>query len=151
MEKILMAGNFSSDMFDFRLTAPTERHIIKNTAWIRDHASILFQHHERATFRRCRWIAAAGSGSLQDRERSLAIASTMSGKSVGQVITWSAVELHPFAVLARDDAEPVVLDFAQPLYARRRLRGIDGEARRNEPSRRACGRGSMDPRIGNDS
>ena len=43
----------------------------------------------------------------------------------------------------------VVLDFVQPLLARRRLRSIDGEARRNEPSRqstRMCEHGS---RIGN--
>jgi hypothetical protein len=56
-------------------------------------------------------------------------------KSVGQVIARPAIELHPFAVLAGDDPKAVVLDFVQPLLARRRLRSIDGEARRNEPSR----------------
>ena len=34
-------------------------------------------------------------------------------ESVGQVITRSAIELHPFALLARNDMEPVVLDFLQ--------------------------------------
>jgi hypothetical protein len=56
-------------------------------------------------------------------------------ESVGQVVARAAVEFHPFAVLARDDAEAVVLDFVQPLLARRRLRSINREARRNEPSR----------------
>jgi hypothetical protein len=58
-------------------------------------------------------------------------------KAIGQVIARPAVELHPFAVLARDDAEAVVLDFVQPLLARGRLRSIDREARRNEPSRQS--------------
>jgi hypothetical protein len=47
-------------------------------------------------------------------------------ESVGQVIARPAVELHPFAVLAGDDAKAVMLDFVQPLLARRRLRSIDG-------------------------
>ena len=32
-------------------------------------------------------------------------------KAVGQVIAWTAIEPHPQAVLAGDDAEAVVLDF----------------------------------------
>jgi hypothetical protein len=60
-------------------------------------------------------------------------------ESVGQVIAWPTIELHPFAVLARDDAEAVMLDFVRPLLARRRLRSINGEARRNEPSRQGTG------------
>src|ERR1700730_5053962 len=58
-------------------------------------------------------------------------------ESIGQVITRPAIELHPFAVLAGDDPKTVVLDFVQPLLASRRLRSIDGEARRNEPSRQS--------------
>src|ERR1700730_8607910 len=59
-------------------------------------------------------------------------------ESVGQVIAGPAIELHPFAVLAGDDPKTVVLDFVQPLLARRRLRSIDGEARRNAPSRQGA-------------
>jgi signal transduction histidine kinase len=58
-------------------------------------------------------------------------------KSIGQVIARPAIELHPLAVLSCDNAEPVVLDFMQPLLARRRLRSIDRKARRNEPSRQS--------------
>src|ERR1700724_2576748 len=56
-------------------------------------------------------------------------------ESVGQVIAWPAIELHPFAVLARDDAEAVMLDFVQPLLARRRLSGWGRQARRYDASR----------------
>src|ERR1700730_1435428 len=70
-------------------------------------------------------------------------------KSVGQVIAWPTVQLHPLAVLAGNDPEAVVLDFVQPLLARRRLRSINRKARPNKPSRpstRMCEHGS---RIGN--
>ena len=53
-------------------------------------------------------------------------------ESVSQVTTRPTIQLHPLAVLARDDAEAVVLDLVQPLLARRRLRSIDGEARGDE-------------------
>jgi hypothetical protein len=69
--------------------------------------------------------------------------------TVGQVITRAAVELHPFAVLAGDDAETVVLDFMQPLLARRRLRSINRRHGAMNPAGRARGRDNMDPRIGN--
>ena len=37
---------------------------------------------------------------MQERERSRARASTVSGKRVGQVVAGAAVEPHPLAVLA---------------------------------------------------
>jgi hypothetical protein len=42
---------------------------------------------------------------------------------------------HPRAILSGGDAEAVVLDLAQPLAAGRQFRGLDGEARRDEPGR----------------
>jgi hypothetical protein len=39
------------------------------------------------------------------------------------------------AILARDDPEPIVLDFVQPLLARRWVRGGCGQARRDEARR----------------
>jgi hypothetical protein len=38
-------------------------------------------------------------------------------KAVGQVVTRTAVELHPLANLASDNAETVVLDLMQPISA----------------------------------
>ena len=59
------------------------------------------------------------------REYGLACDERMAAQiiALSQVITRSAIEPHPFAVLARDDAEGVVLDFMQPLLAGRRLWG----------------------------
>jgi hypothetical protein len=42
-----------------------------------------------------------------------------------------AVGPHPLAVLARDDAETVVLDLVQPRVAGRRLRGLWRAGRAN--------------------
>jgi hypothetical protein len=61
--------------------------------------------------------------------------SRRSAGSGGEVIARTAVEPHPLAVLARDDAEAVMLDFVQPLAAGRQLIGFGWEARRNEPGR----------------
>ena len=50
---------------------------------------------------------------MQDCERSLANRLDDERESVGQVIARAAIELHPFALLTRNDMEPVVLDFLQ--------------------------------------
>ena len=44
-------------------------------------------------------------------------------ETLGKVVAWTAVKLHPFAVLAGDYAEAVVLDLVQPVIAARRLWG----------------------------
>jgi hypothetical protein len=54
---------------------------------------------------------------------------------IGQVIAGEAVEPHAVAVLARDDAEAVVLDLVQPRVAARRLRRFGGQAGRDEAER----------------
>ena len=51
---------------------------------------------------------------------------------LGQVVAWTAVEPHLWAVLAGDDPEPVVLDFVQPERPGGRGGGLGGEARRDE-------------------
>jgi hypothetical protein len=55
------------------------------------------------------------------------------GEPVRQVIAWTAVESHPLAILAGDDAETVQLDLVQPDVTGRRLRGFDRKAGRYEP------------------
>ena len=42
---------------------------------------------------------------------------------------------YPFAVLAGDDAEAIVLDFVNPQAAGRQCGGLSGETRRDEPGR----------------
>ena len=54
-------------------------------------------------------------------------------EAAGEVIARTAVEPHPRASLAGNDSETVVLDFVQPLAARRQLIGFGWEARRDEP------------------
>ena len=54
----------------------------------------------------------------------------------GEVIARTAVERYPFAVLAGDDAEAVVLDFVNPQASGRQCVGLSGEARRDEPGRK---------------
>ena len=56
-------------------------------------------------------------------------------EATGEVIAWTAVEPHPRAVLACNDAEAVVLDFVQPSVAGRQLISFGRQARRDEPSR----------------
>ena len=56
-------------------------------------------------------------------------------ETLGKVVAWTAVKLHPFVVLAGDNPEAVVLDFVQPFLAGRWLRGRRGEAGRNEACR----------------
>jgi hypothetical protein len=68
---------------------------------------------------------------MQDRERSRASASTIRGNR-GVRVARTAIELHPMAILARDDPEPVMLDFVQPRLAGRWVRGGCGEARGDE-------------------
>jgi hypothetical protein len=72
---------------------------------------------------------------MQERGRSRASASTISGKPVGEVVARPAVELDAVAALAGDYAEAVVLDLVQPLIAARRLRGRGGQAWRDEAYR----------------
>ena len=54
---------------------------------------------------------------------------------MGEVIARTAIEPHLRAVLARNNAEAIVLDFVQPLAARRQLIGFGWEARRDEAGR----------------
>ena len=49
---------------------------------------------------------------MQDWDRNRASVSTINGKRY-------AIELHPVAVLTRDDPEPIVLDLVQPQVTRR--------------------------------
>ena len=52
-----------------------------------------------------------------------------------EVIAGTAVEPHPLAVLAGDDAKAIVLDLVQPLAAGWQLIGFGWETRRDEPGR----------------
>ena len=56
-------------------------------------------------------------------------------EAIGQVVAGAAVEPHAVAVLARDDAEAVVLDLVQPRVAAWRLRRLGGQAWRDEARR----------------
>jgi hypothetical protein len=58
--------------------------------------------------------ATASPSTMQERERSRAKASVINGKPVGQVVTGSAIKLHPRADLAGDNPTAIVLDFVQP-------------------------------------
>jgi hypothetical protein len=84
-------------------------------------------------------ITTASPSMMQECGRSVAIASAIDGKRGVQVITWPAVELHPFAVLAGYDPEAVQLYFMQPDIAGGWLRGFDGKAGRNETERKGHG------------
>ena len=53
----------------------------------------------------------------------------------GEIVARAAIESHPLAVLAGNDAEAIVLDLVQPLAAGRQLRGLCRKARRDEPGR----------------
>jgi hypothetical protein len=66
--------------------------------------------------------ATASPPMVQDRERSRASASTMSGKRWVRSLPGPAVELHPLAFLAGDDPD-VVLNLMHPQIAGRRLGG----------------------------
>src|SRR5262249_44512789 len=59
-------------------------------------------------------------------------------EAVGQVIAGAAVEPHALAVLARDDAETIVLNLVHPRIAARRLRRFGGQAGRNEAGRKSA-------------
>ena len=52
-----------------------------------------------------------------------------------EVIAGPAVEPHPRAVLAGNNAEAVVLDLVQPQAAGRQFIGFGWETRRDEPGR----------------
>jgi hypothetical protein len=58
---------------------------------------------------------------------------------MGQVVAGAAVEPDAVAVLARDDAEAVVLDLVQPRVADRRLSGFGRQAGRDEAGREGHG------------
>ena len=81
---------------------------------------------------------------MQERGRSRASASTISGKPVGEVVARPAVELDAVAALAGDYAEAVVLDLMHPVLAARRLRGRGGQARRDEAGRQGTQRQGHD-------
>ncbi len=61
-------------------------------------------------------------------------------EAVGEVVAGAAVQPHAVAVLARDDAEAVVLDLVQPRVAGRRLRRLGRQAWRDEAERQGHGR-----------
>ena len=61
-------------------------------------------------------------------------------EAVGQVVAGAAVQPHALAILARDDAEAVVLDLVHPGIAARRLRRFGGQAGRDEAARQGHGR-----------
>ena len=63
-----------------------------------------------------------GAPILQDRERSRASVSTISGKRPG-----AAVELHPCDVLAGDDPEAIVLDSGRGQTGQGERRGRDAD------------------------
>ena len=54
-------------------------------------------------------------------------------EAVGEIIAWTTIEPHLCALLARNDAEVVVLDFMQPLDAGWQLVGFGRKAWRDEP------------------
>src|SRR5215510_14645137 len=56
-------------------------------------------------------------------------------EAAGEVVARTAIEPHPLAVPAGNDAEAVVLDLVQPLAARGQLIGFGWEARRDESGR----------------
>jgi hypothetical protein len=51
---------------------------------------------------------------MQERDRSRASASTISGKRQVRSLPGRAVQFHPLAGLASDNPEAIVLDFVQP-------------------------------------
>jgi hypothetical protein len=67
--------------------------------------------------------ATASPSMMQERERSLATASTMSGKRHVRSLPGRLYQFHPLAGLASNLPEAIVLDFVQPERAGRRLRG----------------------------
>jgi hypothetical protein len=67
---------------------------------------------------------------MQERDRNSAIASA-SSETLRQIVARSAIQPHPFAVLACDNPEAIKLDFVQPDIAGRRLR-VDRKAGRYE-------------------
>jgi len=54
---------------------------------------------------------------------------------MGKVITRTAIEPHPLAIVAGNDAEAVMLDLVQPSVAGRQHIGFGWEARRDETGR----------------
>ena len=56
-------------------------------------------------------------------------------EATSEVVAGTAIEPHLRAVLARNDAEAIVLDFVQPLAAGWQLVSFGGEARRDEAGR----------------
>src|SRR5262245_53062871 len=56
-------------------------------------------------------------------------------EAAGEIVAGTAIEPHPLAVLAGNDAKAIVLDLVQPLAAGRQLIGFGWKARRDEPGR----------------
>jgi hypothetical protein len=70
-----------------------------------------------------------------------------SREPLGQVVTGPAVEPHPFAILAGDAAEAVMLDLVQPAVTGGRALGRCGKARLDEPRRQGTQRNDMGGQI----
>src|SRR5262249_40884364 len=77
----------------------------------------------------------ASPSKMQKRERRRANVSAISG-AMGEIVARTAIEPHPLAVLAGNDAKAVVFDLMQPIAAGRQFVGFGGEARRDESGRR---------------
>src|SRR5262245_36947759 len=75
----------------------------------------------------------ASPSMMHDRQRKCVTARAIGGKR--RVKSLPAVERYPFAGLAGDDAEAVVLDLVNPQAAGRQCDGLRGEARRDKPGR----------------
>src|SRR5262249_40643429 len=69
-------------------------------------------------------------------------------EATGEIVARTAIEPHPLAVLAGNDAEAVMLDLVQPLAAGRQLIGFGWEARRDEPGREGTLQHAERNRIG---
>jgi hypothetical protein len=102
---------------------------------VQEHAAIMAPISDVIEARHPTSHAIASPSMTQDRERSRAKGLHDQRKTICQVIAGPAVEPHLGAVLPGDHPKTVMLDFVQPLAARRQLCGFDWEARRDEPGR----------------
>ena len=78
---------------------------------------------------------------MQERETQLGQCLDDEGEAVREVVARAAVEPHARTLLARDDAETVVLDLVQPCVAGWRLRrALGGRHGAMKPSGRGIAR-----------
>jgi hypothetical protein len=96
--------------------------------WLRGYIRGIYPHP---------WPCKASTESFRNH-RPLELGKHAGGEYLGAVK--QAAESHLCALLARDDAEAVVLDLVQPGIAARRLRRFGREAGRDEAARHRHGR-----------